>query len=77
MRQARFLALTVVTIVPGRRRGSVNDPDQAPDPGVMRAMSQAEFVGLLALMLAVPPALFWLALLAERQRRFKRVALSL
>jgi hypothetical protein len=40
-------------------------------------MSQAEFVGLLALMLAVPPALFWLALLAERQRPFKRVALSL
>ena len=40
-------------------------------------MSQAEFVGLLALMLAVPPALFWLALLAERQRRFKRVALPI
>jgi hypothetical protein len=40
-----------------------------------RAMSQAEFVGLLALMLAVPPALFWLALFAERQRRSKRAAL--
>ncbi len=32
-------------------------------------MPQAQLVGLLALMLAVPPAIFWLALLDERRRR--------
>jgi hypothetical protein len=34
-------------------------------------MSQAQFVSLLALMLAVPPALYWLALLDERRRPAK------
>ena len=38
------------------------------------AMPQAQFVGLLALMLAVPPALYWLALLDERRRQPKRAA---
>jgi hypothetical protein len=35
-------------------------------------MPQAQFVALLALMLAVPPALYWLALLDERRRQTKR-----
>jgi len=34
-------------------------------------MPQAQFVALLALMLAVPPALFWLALRDERRRQPK------
>jgi hypothetical protein len=34
-------------------------------------MPQAQFVALLALMLAVPPALYWLALLGERRRQPK------
>ncbi len=34
-------------------------------------MPQAQFVALLALMLAVPPALYWLALLDERRRQPK------
>ena len=36
------------------------------------AMPQAQFVALLALMLAVPPALYWLALLDERRRQTMR-----
>jgi hypothetical protein len=35
-------------------------------------MPQAQFVALLALMLAVPPALYWLALLEERRRQAKQ-----
>jgi hypothetical protein len=31
-------------------------------------MPQVQFVSLLALMLAVPPALYWLALRDERRR---------
>lgn len=31
-------------------------------------MPQVQFVALLALMLAVPPALYWLALRDERRR---------
>jgi hypothetical protein len=34
-------------------------------------MPQAQFVALLALMLAVPPALYWLALHDERRRQPK------
>jgi hypothetical protein len=36
-------------------------PDEA-------SMPQVQFVALLALMLAVPPALYWLALRDERRR---------
>ena len=39
-------------------------------------MPPAQFVALLALILAVPPALFWLALLDERRRQTKRQASS-
>jgi hypothetical protein len=39
-----------------------------------RSMPQAQFVALLALMLAVPPALYWLALRDERRRHAKQAA---
>lgn len=45
------------------------------DPvGMIPHMPQAQFVALLALMLAVPPALYWLALRDERRRQAKRAA---
>ena len=40
--------------------------------GMNPSMPQAQFVALLALMLAVPPALYWLALRDERRRETKR-----
>jgi hypothetical protein len=38
------------------------------------SMPQAQFVALLVLMLAVPPALYWLALRDERRRHAKQPA---
>ena len=39
-------------------------------------MPQAQFVALLTLMLAVPPALYWLALLDERRLGRERFRLE-
>ena len=45
-----------------------------PAARMNRSMPQAQFVALLALMLAVPPALYWLALRDERRRHAKQAA---
>jgi hypothetical protein len=39
-------------------------------------MPQTQFVALLGLMLAVPPAMYWLALRQERRRQSKSATAS-